>query len=143
MDIVYTPEGTEPADATRIPWRPGRIRNRDTVVLERLTGMTFVEFVDAIDNGSMLALEALLFVELSKTNPTLKRDQVDFCMDEISWELDDEGKVELRDKLAAREADLTDVERTTLEDMRAAVGREPNKGDDQGDDATEVDAPKE
>lgn len=132
MDIVYTPEG---ADPIRIPWKPGKIRNREGEVIEQLSKMDLPDWEEAIERGSMVAFHALLFIELSKTNPTLKYDQVDFCMDELKWELSTVGKVRLRDKLAAKEGELDDVARATLEELRADVGPEPPADSDSTDDA--------
>ena len=107
MRFVYTPEGADP-----ISWdyNPTRLMSPEAEAIERHTGMTFGEFTVACGRGSMLAIHGLLYVLLKRQHPTLKFDEVQFCIDEIDFEVDDtdviaESGAEPEGEDAADEAD--------------------------------------
>jgi hypothetical protein len=112
--FVYKPEGATPK---KWDFDPSKLMSPEAIAIERLTGMTFGEWQDALSRGSMLALQALLYVLLKRETPTLKFDDVQFCNDDVDVELtDEEAAEEVRD-LEAKES-LTDQEQAVLDALR-------------------------
>jgi hypothetical protein len=88
MIVVYKPEGATPRE-----WKfePTRLMSPEVESLERLTGMTFGNWMTAVTDGSFTAIHGLLYVMLKRSNPTLKWDEVQFCLDDIDfkWEAEE------------------------------------------------------
>lgn len=80
MKFVYKPEGADPRE-----WEfdPTRLMSPEVETIERHTGLTFNQWVEAVGNGSFLAFHGLLYVLLKRTTPTLKWTDVQFCMADI------------------------------------------------------------
>jgi hypothetical protein len=89
MKFTYTPEGAQPRSWD---YNPLRLMSPEAEAIERHTGMTFAEWESKVTAGSMLAIHGLLFVMLKRTHPTLKWDEVQFCLDEVDFEPDEEEK---------------------------------------------------
>lgn len=88
MKFSYKPEG---ADEARVwDFDPNHMKSREMIAVERLTGMTWPEWIDACSRGSMVAVHALLYVLLKRDVPALDPDQVEFELDEIDFVVDDE-----------------------------------------------------
>lgn len=115
MQFVYKPEG---ADPTKWEFNPERLMSPEVEAIERHTGMTFGEWADAVGKGSAVAIHGLLYVMLKRKHPTLKWDEVVFCMADIDFEMDPDEQRAAVDRLTAIAA-----ERPLLED-EAAVLRE-------------------
>ncbi len=113
MKFVYKPEGAEPQSW---PFQPNKLMSPEAEAIERHTGMTFGQWRDAFFDRSVLAMHGFLFVMLKRAHPTLKWDEVVFCLDDIDIEFADEDQIEARDRLAAR---VTAGE--TLDDDEAAT----------------------
>lgn len=130
MQFVYAPEGVDP-----IKWEfePTRLMNAEVEAIERHTGLTFASWVEACGNSSVLAFHGLLYVYLKRRQPTLKWDDVQFCMAEISFELDDTEKSNLVRTLLDKQDDGTI---STQEKIALDAYLE------QGVEPTEVIAPK-
>ena len=119
MQFVYKPEG-----ARKVwPFEPGRIMNAEAEVIEKRTGMTFVQWTDAVLEGSMLATHGLLFVLLKRENPTLKWDDVQFCIDDVDFEPDEAETAKIIKALEEKdEAEgLSFEEREALAELRTQV----------------------
>jgi hypothetical protein len=99
--FVYKPEGRDP-----MSWdfQPDKLMNPEAEAIERHTGMTFGEWVQALGKSSMLALHGLLFVMLKRDRPTLKWDDVQFSISEIDMEMSDEESAEALGALEVRMA---------------------------------------
>lgn len=112
--FVYKPEG---ADPRRWDFQPGKILNTEAKVIEKMTGMSFGEWQDAMIRGSITAMEAYLFVMLKREHPTLRPAELVFCTEDLDVEFTDEETVaqiaELREKAATE--GLSDREAAYLE----------------------------
>lgn len=120
MQFVYKPEG---ADPLRWEFDPNRLMSPEVEVIERHTGLTFGEWADAVGRGSFTAIHGLLFVLLKRKHPTLKWDEVAFCMAEIDFEMDPEEQREAIAELEAKAANgpLTEAEADVLTELREAL----------------------
>lgn len=120
MKFVYKPEGAEPREWD---FNPARLMNPEVEVIERHTGMAYGEWMEAVSKGSMLALHGLLYVLLKRTTPTLRWTDVQFCLEDLGWELEHDEKVEMVANLQAL-ADAGDLDREghlQLEALRAEI----------------------
>lgn len=111
--FVYKPEGVDPKS-----WEfdPNKLMNPEAEAIERHTGMTYGEWLQALGRTSMLALHGLLFVFLKRDIPTLKWDDVQFNMSEVDIEVDDEEGAEMLSLLEVRVAngETLDAEESAL-----------------------------
>lgn len=101
MQFVYTPEGAEPLSW---PFNPNKLMSPECEAIEKRTGMTFAEWQQAVTKGSVLAIHALLFVLLKRTDPTLRWEAVQFCMAEVDFTLEDDEAEEVVATLRQQEA---------------------------------------
>lgn len=119
MKITYTPEGAEP----RVwDFKPGKLMNAEAEVIERHTDWTYQQFGVKFMEGSTLAYHAVLFVMLKRSIPTLKWDDVQFCLDEVQVEFTEDENVALMKAMRADRADLTDDQAKALEALEAEFG---------------------
>lgn len=116
MKFVYKPEGADPRE-----WEfdPARLMSPEVEAIERHTGLAFAEWIEAVGKGSFLAYHGLLYVLLKRSVPTLKWDDVQFCMADLDLQLNDEEESELLTRLLAkREAgDITGEESIYLDGL--------------------------
>jgi hypothetical protein len=96
--FVYTPENGE---SQSWPYDPMKMLSVELEAIEDRTGMTFMEWGEALTNGSVKALHALLWVYLKRSDPTLEWGDVSFTMAEVDIETDE---------MDAAEADEADAE---------------------------------
>lgn len=124
MQFTYAPEGADPRSWE---FEPKKLMNPEAEAIERHTGMPFAKWADAVTEGSVLALHGLLFVMLKRSNPTLKWDEVQFCLDEVDFRLSDEESREAREALLkkAADGDLDDDERHLLTMLEAGADDAP------------------
>lgn len=115
MQFVYKPEGAEPRSWE---FNPQRLLSPEVEAIERFTGLEYAEWVEAVGRSSALAIHGLLYVYLKRNNPTLKWDQVQFYMDEVEFQMNDEEKGQLLYHLETKESPLTDAERRVVEQFR-------------------------
>lgn len=99
--FVYKPEGVDPKSWD---FDPNKLMNPEAEAIERHTGMTYGEWLQALGRSSMLAMHGLLFVFLKRDIPTLKWDDVQFNLSEIDMELDDAEAAETLSGLEVRMA---------------------------------------
>lgn len=118
MQFVYRPEGADPRKWTFDPYR---LLSPEVEAVERFTGLAFGEWIDQVGKGSFLAIHGLLYVLLKRTHPTLKWDEVVFCMADIDFEMDAEERAETIKDLEAKAAagPLAEDEALVLEELRA------------------------
>jgi hypothetical protein len=135
MQFVYKPEGATPRT-----WEfdPNRLMNPEAEAIERHTGMTFGEWAEAVTKGSILAVHGLLYVLLKRSAPTLKWDEVQFCLAEVEFELADAEAAVAREALIAKAAEgkpLSEAEAAMLERLNeSAELDEPAAADDPKED---------
>lgn len=84
--FIYKPEGAEPRT-----WHfdADKMKSVEMMAIERLTGLTYAEWAEAAERGSITAVHALLYVLLKRDVPGLDPDEVQFTLDEIDMEADD------------------------------------------------------
>lgn len=126
MQFVYKPEGAEPR---KWPFDPNKLMSPEVEAIERHTGYAFGEWIDQVGRGSFRAIHGLLYVLLKRTHPTLKWDEVQFCIEDIDFEMSAEEMRDARKALEARAAD------GPLNDADAAALRELVEKTDFEDDA--------
>ena len=120
MQFVYNPEGADPRSWD---FQPHKLMSPEVEVIERHTKMTYAEWVDACGRGSFLALHGLLYVLLKRTIPTLRWDDVQFSMEDLSWELSHDEKVDLVAEMEKADAagELDRVGQEQLAELKAEV----------------------
>lgn len=133
MQFVYKPEGADP-----IKWDfdPTKLMSPEVETIERHTGFTFTQWVEAIGNGSFLAFHGLLYVLLKRSTPTLKWTDVQFCMADIDMAMttdeEDDLIVRLTEKRDKEGLDAT--EEAYLEQVAAKrAAEEPDAPLGDGD----------
>lgn len=127
MRFVYRPDGVEPRSWE---FEPAKMMSPEAEAIERLTKMTFVQWQSSVQDGSMLAIRALLWVLLKRSNPGIKFESLEFSMGEIDWELGEQERVDVIRVLTAKQDSgeaLTLEEAQLLEELTA-------ESDDTGDD---------
>lgn len=125
--FVYKPEGVDPQtwDFTF-----GRFMSPERMAMEKLTGLTWVEFQAAFWRESTAAVHAVLYVLMKRERPTIKPDEVVFCDDDYDLDLtDDEARESVTKYIDNPEAEaLLDADdQATLAALRervAALGAE-------------------
>ena len=104
--------------------------------IEGVTGKTFVEWGQALLNGSTICGRALVWVLLKRENPALRFREVSYPVGALKVELDDDEKAKLRVELMRNE-DLSDEDRKQIlislgggDDALDALDFEPGSTDD-------------
>lgn len=124
MQFVYKPEGVEP-----LTWEfnPGKLMSPEVEAIERYTGQAFGDWVEQLERGSFTAIHGLLYVLLKRTRPTLKWNEVEFCMDEVGWDLSPEDMAAMVENLEAKAKTegLTDREAEQLAELREELAAAP------------------
>lgn len=134
MKFIYRPDGVAEADQQSWPFEPNKLLVPEVIEVERVTGMTYEEWIDAMQRTSATAVRAFLWVMLKRETPTLKVGQVVFSMSEVGFDYDDDEKRDLIRQLEERVRDealsdeqLANVE-STIADLRADL---PPSDDDE------------
>lgn len=145
MKLIYTPENGSPREWT---FKPRRLLNVEAEEIERRTSMTFAEWTNALQSGSMLAVHALLFVLLRRDQPRLGWEQVQFCDEDvdITYELDE--KIVLRDGLKATldamEPEQAAQARNVIAQLDSEIGDEqPAAAESEDPEAPKAEQPSE
>jgi hypothetical protein len=115
--IRYVEDGTERVWDN---FKPDRMMSPEAEVIEKITGMSFSEWGQALLNGRVLAGRALVFVLKKREEPTLRFRDVAFPVGDLKVDLDEDERRLVREALAT--ADLDEEER---EQALAALGPEP------------------
>lgn len=85
MYFIYKPEGVEP---TRWKFEPSKLMSPEVEAIEDHTGMAFKQWFEAFEQGSFKAIHGLLWIMLKRSRPTLLWHEVQFCMDDIDFEVE-------------------------------------------------------
>ena len=115
MKFIYKPEGAEPREWV---YRPRKMLNVESEAIEEITGWTYAEFGEKFMAGSMKAYHALLWVFLRRGTPGLKYDAVQFSMDEVDTDYDDDEIRDMVTQLEEHEDELGDAELAALTELR-------------------------
>jgi len=88
MKIFYTPDD---GDAQAWDFDPMRILTTEAEAIETVTGLTYIQFGEALGNGSMKAFRALVWIMRKRhEDPMLKYRDVDFPIGALTFENDEE-----------------------------------------------------
>jgi hypothetical protein len=63
---------------------PEKLTNVEGMAVEKVTGLTFTEWTESLERGSMLGLTALVLVMRKRTNPELRFGDVEFELASLS-----------------------------------------------------------
>lgn len=110
MLLNYTPEG---ADKQVFTFVPAKLMSSEAEAIEKVTHMTYVEFQQALVDGSMAARRALLWVFKKRTEPMLQFSQIDFPAGAVEMEWEQHELKTMRDEAMVSRT-LTDEERIAL-----------------------------
>lgn len=126
MFVTYKPAGEQPQEFV---FKPGEMLSHDSEQIEKMTSMTWEEFLAALQKGSTIARRALLWILLRRTHPTtLRFADVSFKQGELSVDYDRGELAEIREGLltpaAAARAEKSGQD---LDSMIAAIDEEMEK----------------
>jgi hypothetical protein len=116
--IRYVEDGTERVWDN---FKPDRMMSPEAEVIEKITGMSFSEWGQALLNGRVLAGRALVFVLKKREEPTLRFRDVAFPVGDLKVDLDEDEKKLVRQALDSA-PDLSEEDR---EKALAALGPAP------------------
>lgn len=103
MILTYSPEGE---DAMKWNIRFKDFRRSDADEIQKLSGMKFGPFQDAVSvGGDASALAVLVFVMLRKTHPVLRFQDFDPRLGDMDLSFDADELAQVREKLVADGAD--------------------------------------
>lgn len=85
----------------------GGFLNVEIMAIERATGMTAVEFEEALDKGSFIANTALVWILRRRREPGLKFDDVEFRVGDLSSQVVDDEADEGKDEASEEASDST------------------------------------
>lgn len=109
MLLIYRPEG---ADERRWTFSPDKLLSSEAEAIEKVTGLTYEEFGQALIKGSMTARRALLWVHLKREEPTLRHSQIDVPVGAVGIDYEPHELQAIRDRLADSR-DLSDEDKET------------------------------
>lgn len=125
MKFTYKPEGTEEHQWKVWVVDPKKILNVESEAVEKVTGMRFPEWNNAVMEESTTAIHGLLWVLLKRENPTLAYNAVEFTYDEYELDLDDTQKADLVKALeeSREDGDITPEGEQILAEYKADLAR--------------------
>lgn len=133
MLIVY-----RPALGSEQTWeyKPQKMLNAEAAAIEKVTGWTYEEFGEKFMSGSVIAKQALLWVLRKRTEPTLRYNDVEFAVDELEHELDDDEKRKVIERL-----DSSDLSAEDKAAYREALGLDSEPVEEPDGDPKASDPP--
>jgi hypothetical protein len=137
--FVYKPEGVDEANWQRWEFDPGKLMSPERIAIEKLSGMTWGEWKIAVRGESTIALHALLYVFMKRTEPTLKPDQLVFSEDELDWELTDEEKRQALANYAEDPSRFDDGDLSMFAQFRTDLGLAEDGSEDAGESDPKAD----
>jgi len=125
MIVKFTPsEG----DTTTYDFKPKKLLSVEAEVVEKLTGKTYTDAVQAMIAGSALCRRAVVYVLQKRTHPTLSWTSFDFPYDAIEVEFDSDELADIKAAVASAPG-LSDSERTAaleqIESLEEAAPEAP------------------
>lgn len=119
MLLIYRPEG---ADERQWTFDPQKLLSSEAEAIEKVTGLTYEEFGQALVKGSAAARRALLWVYLKREDAPLRFSQVDVPVGSVGIDYETHELVAIRDALLDNR-DLSDKERAdALEQFDKLIG---------------------
>lgn len=111
MNVIFKSE--QYGDREWLSFKPDRMLSTDSEAIEGVTQLTFVQWGQALLNGSSICGRALVWILLRKENRALRFRDVDFPIGDLRIELDDEEKARVRAELR-RNDDLSDEDKQQI-----------------------------
>jgi hypothetical protein len=127
-----------------LSFKVDKMPTTEAEAIEGVTGKTFVEWGQALLNGSTICGRALVWVMLKRHNPALRFKEVSYMVGDLKVDLDDDEKAKMRVELMRNE-DLSEEDKQQIlaalgdEDTLEALDFEPD-GPGNGESATGSDA---
>ena len=120
MLLTYQPEG---AEAKTWSFKPGKMLSPEIIAIEKLTGMPFGVWREALFSDHFLVVHALLYTLMKRDSPTLRPEHVQFTPDEVKLDLDDDERRDIAAELERKRAaeGLTEDEEAALAEVRAGL----------------------
>lgn len=120
--VIFTPK-----DGDRHEWDfdPRKLLTPERIAIEKATQMAWGDFKAAIARDSTVAWQALLWVLLKRSEPTLRLADVSFCDDEIAVDVSDSEKRETIAYFDANPQEADAAELALVEQFRAELGDSP------------------
>lgn len=140
MLFKYTPEG-----ATEREWTfsPEKLMASEAEAIEKVTGLTYEEFGQALIKGSVAARRALLWVLLKREDAPLRHSQVDVPVGSVSVDYEKHELQAIRDALESNR-DLSDSDRdaalVALDEMLAGEVEDAPKAPGSDDASSDSDS---
>jgi hypothetical protein len=85
MFVTYTPSGEEPQEWV---FKPGDMLNRESEQIEKVTGLTWEEFLQQLQRGLTIARRALLWTLLRRNHSVLRFPDIEFRQGDLKVEYD-------------------------------------------------------
>jgi hypothetical protein len=85
MFVTYTPAGETPREWV---FKPGDMLNRESEQIEKVTGLTWEEFLQQLQKGLTMARRALLWTLLRRDHPVLRFSDIEFRQGELAVDYD-------------------------------------------------------
>lgn len=86
--ITYAPDGEV---AQTWDFDPKRLMMAELEAIEKVTGLTFIEFGEGLNKGSAKAMRALVWILRKRHGePTLRYSEVDFALGDLTTDDDEE-----------------------------------------------------
>ena len=79
-------------DGTTYEFDADRMTNLEAIGIEKVTGLYFAEWTEALGKGSMLAVNALVWTIRRRSEPTLKYSDMKYELASIEIEREDEDE---------------------------------------------------
>lgn len=127
MKFTYAPEGATPRTWD---FDPSKIMSPEAEAIERHTGMEYGDWMEALDKTSMRAIHGLLFVLLKREIPTLKWDEVQFCLGDVEFEPTAEEKATARAEIEAKLEKGLQLDPNELELLQLLVAEDVKPAED-------------
>jgi hypothetical protein len=99
-------------------FKPGKIPTTDAEDIEKVTGMTFVEWGQALMNGNTICGRALVWILLRRQNRGLRFREISYPLDALEIGLDEDEKKRLREELMKND----DLDEKDRKDILTALG---------------------
>lgn len=123
MYLSYTPETGDPQ---RWHFAPAKMKAAEAEAIEKRTGWDWGEFGEHLLKGSVLARRALLWTFLRRVHQTLRFEDVDFSVDELTLELEKSELINQRDQLVRMDVLAGPEKATALAMLDEEIDKAPD-----------------
>lgn len=111
MNIRFTSE--KYGDREWLAFKPERMMSTESEAIEGVTQQTFIQWGQALMNGSAICGRALVWILLRRENRALRFREIDYAIGDLKIELDDDEKTRVREELK-RNDDLSEDDKRQI-----------------------------